>query len=125
MTAGKRSMTTEAFRVRRRIRVPALRRDEDATAVQSVLASIGGVLWVSTDSTTERVTLDYLQTRTDYGSLVDALHAAGFPATRGRWASIRRTWLINLDATARANAGMPQTACCSRPPGRARLPKGR
>lgn len=119
MTDANSTMTNDAFRVRRRIGVPDLHGDEDALKVKALLSSIDGVLRVSVDSETGRVTLDYLQTRTDYRALEDLLSAAGFSPARGHWARIRQAWLTNLDETARANAAAPQAACCSHPPGRA------
>jgi hypothetical protein len=120
MTNATSPIPNEAFRVRRRLDVPDLHDAAGALRAQSLLMRVDGVLRVSADSEPGQVTVDYMQTRTDYRALQDALTAAGFSPARGRWARIKRAWLTNLDETARANAAAPQAACCSRPPPRTR-----
>jgi hypothetical protein len=119
------SAPDEAWRVRRRIQVPALRDQRDGTRLRPLLEDIDGVLGVVVDAANRRVTVEYLLTKTDYGALEDVLAAAGFPPAPGRWARVRAAWLRNLDLTGRANAAAPEAACCSRPPRRSGTPHQR
>jgi len=125
MSEASLSTSTDAWKVRRRIQVPQLGLEAECAAVQRVLEGVDGVLQVSVDVAKGRVTVDYLQTRTDYRSLQETLDAAGVHAARGRWARVRAAWFQNLDLNGRANAAAPAAPCCSRPPPGSQAPRGR
>ena len=110
------STATDAWEAKRRIRIPGLARSEDGAALEHTLAAVDGVLRVSADSGKGWVEVDYLQTKTDYQSLEQAVEAAGFLPAAGRWARIKSGWYQNLDLTSRANAAIPTSACCNKPP---------
>lgn len=112
------SRESGAWRVRRRIPIPALRHVTDAETVERVLTDIEGVLRATADTGKRSVTVDYLLTGTDYRSLERALEDIGFPPARGRWARIRSGWYQNLDLTGRENAAASPSACCNKPPAR-------
>jgi len=110
--------TSEAWVVRRCIRVPALAHPADAPLLERTLAEVDGVLRVAADPTQGSVKVDYLVTETDFQALEHALEMVGFPPAAGRWARLRSGWYQNLDLNGRANAAAPSGACCNKPPTR-------
>ena len=84
MIDKRTSKTTEAWLVRRRIKVPSLAGPADADRIEHLLADMEGVLRVSADPAGATVGVDYLLTGTDYQSLERVLEYAGFPPSAGR-----------------------------------------
>lgn len=119
MIDKKTSKATDAWEVKHKIRLPDLASPEDGLALERALAAVDGVLRVSADSGKGWVEVDYLQTKTDYHSLEQAAEASGFAPAAGRWARIKSGWYQNLDLTSRANAAIPTSACCNKPPTKA------
>jgi hypothetical protein len=110
------SKATDAWEVKRRIHLPDLSRPEDGVVLERTLAEVDGVLRVSANGNKGWVEVGYLQTKTDYQSLEKVVGAAGFPPAGGWWARVKSGWYQNLDLTSRANAAIPASACCNKPP---------
>lgn len=119
MIDNRTSKTTGAWEVEHRFRVPELTRTNDCVTLERALAAVDGVLRVSADGRRGWVDVDYLRTKTDYRALEQAIVAAGFPLAAGRWAQIKSRWCQYLDLTGRANAVIPNSACCNKPPTKA------
>jgi hypothetical protein len=116
MTEKTTTASTDAWEAKRKIHLSRPASPEDGAALERTLGAVDGVLRVSASSSKGWVEVDYLQTKTDYQTLERVVAEAGFPAQTGWWPRLKSGWYQNLDATSRANAAIPASACCNKPP---------
>lgn len=89
---------------------------QGGAALERTLGEVDGVLRVTANTSKGWVEVDYLQTKTDYQTLEGVVAEAGFSVQTGWWPRLKSGWYQNLDTTSRANAAIPASACCNKPP---------
>ena len=105
-----------AWKVRRRINIPALVHAADALAVEDAISALSGVRRVATDEEKHQVVVLYDARQTDFESIVEVLENTGFPPLDSWFSRLKGNWIQFTDTNARDNAKAPPPACCNKPP---------
>jgi copper chaperone CopZ len=116
MRAEKPMQSTDAWVVRRRIKIPVLQNTADTEEVESTVGELPGVRNVTLDLNKHQVIVHYDASQSSYREIVQTMQDAGFPPSDSWWNRIKGGWYQYTDENARDNAKAPTPACCNKPP---------
>lgn len=116
MKQQARNHAPGVWRVRRRIKIPALSHAADALSMQRSLVELAGVHEVTADLGKRRLNVSYDVTATSFDTIFDTLEQIGFPPQEDWWSRRKMSWYRFTEDNARANAKTAPAACCNKPP---------
>jgi hypothetical protein len=106
----------EAWKVKRRIKIPALVHEADALSIKRTLGRLAGVYLVDANISKQRLIVGYDIIKTDCQTILALLEETGFPPLDSFWSRCRMGWYRFTDENGRANAKAPPSSCCNKPP---------
>ena len=105
------------WRVTRRFRLREPLTPASAEALRAALLALSGVSEVLAAPGRSRIRVRYDLTLNGIDGIAATLAELGLRPPESGWERLRDTWLRQLEANARSNAGAPPPACCNRVPG--------
>ncbi|MGV6826421.1 MAG: heavy-metal-associated domain-containing protein [bacterium] len=110
------SAVSNAWEVRRRIKVPSLSSGNQSRMVESVLLAINGVHEVVTNPERYRIMVRYDASQVGFSDIAMALTEMGFTPASDWWSRKKADWFCYMDDNAKSNARHPAGPCCNRAP---------
>lgn len=116
MSQDKPVQSNGIWDVSRKISVPSLVSDADATALIQALQGVAGVKTVVSETTQHCLVVRYDASVVDYLTLLQVLREIGHPPAYTWWARLKGNWYQFTDSNSRENANLPPPACCNKAP---------
>lgn len=107
---------SEAWTVRRTIRIPRLINAEDEYAIKQALRSLPGMINIKTNTKRMKITVNYDASQLNYKTITKVLIKIGMPTLNNWWSRFKGSCYHYTDSNARDNANAPAPACCNKPP---------
>lgn len=104
-----------AWDTRHWIRIPALDGPISGERLKTSIEQLEGVRLVLTYPLRQKIRVTYDQTKIDYRKILNALAQLELPAAEDWLSKAKGNWFQYLDETARENARVPASPCCSNP----------
>lgn len=116
MAMQKKHIYDGDWEVSRRIFVPSMKHEVDAQQAIAVLGKVPGVNKVTTDISSQHITVRYDVTQTYYTDIIKILSDTGFPPKENWWFRFHLSWYRYTEGNMRDLAKAPKSACCNKPP---------
>ncbi len=116
MQRSRTAKESGVWDVQRKIAIPKLAIDSDASVVIAALEALNGVRHVTAETEKKRISVAYDASQIDYRTIVATLHEVGFPPLNSWWTNFRGRLYQFTDSNARENANTPAPPCCNKPP---------